>query len=236
MLAYIHSSKETAPLIRRVDTAQLLLATSLRLAKLPSAEDADGTEAAPPFAHARKVMYPEGIKARTTISRNDSLLAENVTVEEKSSIRESVIGANCQIKEGAKLSQCLLMEGVVIGKGCKLTRCILGKRCEIGEGSTLTDCEVQENLFVEPKCELFPSFFFPSSAPLNLALQLTFAAHSRGEGREAHVQRGPGGDRGGDAGGAAGNGGGRDRRDGLIGLTVWPSRVTSSRQMWWIVA
>ncbi|KJZ73139.1 hypothetical protein HIM_07523 [Hirsutella minnesotensis 3608] len=154
VLAYMHApeNKPGAPLIRRVDTAQLLLATSLQLAKLPPIEET-GPEAASPFAHAKKVAYPEGVKPRTTITKQDSLLGENVTVEEKTSIKETVIGANCQIKEGAKLSQCLLMEGVVVGKGCKLSKCILGKRCVIGDGSVLTDCEVQENLLVEPRTE-----------------------------------------------------------------------------------
>lgn len=150
ILAYIHPSKEAAPLIRRVDTAQLLLAVSLQLAKLPSIEEA-GSSSASPFAHARKVAYPDGVKPRTTITRQDCLIADNVMVDEKTSIKESVVGANCQIKEGAKLFQCLLMDGVVVGKGCKLTRCILGRRSDIGEGSTLTDCEVQENLLIEPR-------------------------------------------------------------------------------------
>ncbi|KAH7133358.1 nucleotide-diphospho-sugar transferase [Dactylonectria estremocensis] len=152
IVAYIHSGEATGPLIRRVDTAQLLLAISLQLAKLPSLEET-GSEGASPFAHARKVAYPEGVKPRTTITKQDSLVAENVTVEEKTSIKESVVGANSQIHEGAKLFQCLLMEGVTIGKGCKLTRCILGKRCVIGDNSVLTDCEVQENLLVEAHTE-----------------------------------------------------------------------------------
>ncbi|KAL7623615.1 Translation initiation factor eIF-2B subunit gamma [Parahypoxylon ruwenzoriense] len=152
ILAYIHPSHADAPLLRRVDTAQLLLSVSLQLAKLPSLEET-GPDTASLFAHSKKVAYPEGIKPRTTITRQDCLIADNVMVEEKTSIKESVVGANCQIKEGAKLFQCLLMDGVVVGKGCKLTRCILGKRSEIGEGSTLTDCEVQENLLVEPRTE-----------------------------------------------------------------------------------
>ncbi|KAL7794198.1 hypothetical protein V8C37DRAFT_71524 [Trichoderma ceciliae] len=154
ILAYVHSHKEqvAGSILRRVDTAQLLLAVSLQLAKLPSVEEA-GSETPSPFAHPKKIAYPEGVKPRTTITKHDSLIAENVTVEEKTSIKETVIGAGCQINEGAKLSQCLLMEGVVVGKGCKLTRCILGKRCIIGAGSVLTDCEVQENLLVEPRTE-----------------------------------------------------------------------------------
>ncbi|KOS22403.1 Translation initiation factor eIF-2B subunit gamma [Escovopsis weberi] len=155
ILAHIHPSKaqqEPGSILRRVDTAQLLLAVSLQLAKLPSVEEV-GPEAASPFAHPRKIAFPEGVKSRTTITKQDSLIGENVTVEEKTSIKECIIGANCQIQEGAKLSQCLLMEGVVVGKGCKLTKCILGKRCVIGDGSVLTDCEVQENLLVEERTE-----------------------------------------------------------------------------------
>ncbi|KAI1337326.1 nucleotide-diphospho-sugar transferase [Xylariaceae sp. FL0016] len=152
ILAYRHPSRIDAPLLRRVDTAQLLLNVSLKLAKLPPVEET-GLEVASPFAHSRKVAYPEGVKPKTTITRQDCLIADNVMVDEKTSIKESVIGANCQVKEGAKLFQCLLMDGVIVGKGCKLTRCILGRRCNIGEGSTLTDCEVQENLLVEAKTE-----------------------------------------------------------------------------------
>ncbi|KKA30685.1 hypothetical protein TD95_003361 [Thielaviopsis punctulata] len=150
--AYVHPLDPMGPIIRRVDTAKLLLHVSLQLAKLPAIEEV-GAEAASPFAHARKVAYPEGVQSRTTITKVDSLVADNVTVEEKTSIKECVVGANCQISEGAKLVQCLLMDGVKIGKGCKLTRCILGKRCVIGDGSVLTDCEVQENLLVEPHTE-----------------------------------------------------------------------------------
>lgn len=158
MLAYVHSDKDqqAGTIVRRVDTAQLLLAISLQLAKLPSVEEA-GPEAASPFAHSRKVAYPEGVKPRTTITKQDSLIGDNVTVEEKTSIKECVIGAGCQIQEGAKLSQCLLMDGVVVGKGCKLTKCILGKRSVIGDGSVLTDCEVQENLLVEPRSKFTQS-------------------------------------------------------------------------------
>lgn len=161
-----HSAPAPAPapaIIRRVDTSQLLLQVSLQLAKLPSLEETGGSETASPYAHVRKVAYPEGVKPRTTITKADSLVADNVTVQEKSSIKECVIGANCQINEGAKLIQCLLMDGVVIGKNCKLTKCILGKRSEIGEGCVLTDCEVQENMLVERKTEAKDEKFMSSS-------------------------------------------------------------------------
>jgi len=122
-----------------VDTAHITAIRLVQLAKLESIENL-GREDPVPFAHQSKIAYPEGIASKTTVTRPDCLLAENVTVEEKCSIKESVIGANCQIKSGAKLTRCVLMDGVVVGKGCKLTGCILGKRSVIGEDSVLVDC------------------------------------------------------------------------------------------------
>jgi translation initiation factor eIF-2B subunit gamma len=191
MLAYIHPSTSTAPLIRRVDTAQLLLQISLQLAKLPSLEETGPDAPASPFAHARKVAYPEGVKSRTTITKQDSLVADNVTVQEKTSIKECVVGANCQIGEGAKLSQCLLMDGVVVGRNCKLTKCILGRRSELGEGCVLTECEVQENLLVEAKSEFTFSYLFFSRDYRVYDVRSKFAnilvSHSRSKRRKVHV-------------------------------------------------
>ena len=143
MLAYIHPSDPMAPLIRRVDTAALLLSVSLRLAKLESIEEV-GKPASSPFAHAHKIAHPSGIAQRCTVSKNDCLLAENVSVEEKCVIKESVIGANCTIKTGARLMRCVLMDGVVVGERCQLTGCILGRRSQVGQGCVLKECEVQE--------------------------------------------------------------------------------------------
>jgi translation initiation factor eIF-2B subunit gamma len=150
ILAYVHPSQSAAPLIRRVDTAPLLLLISLQLAKLESIEEV-GKAASSPFAHPNKVAYPAGIAGKCTITRPDCLFADNVKVEEKCAVKECVIGANCQIKEGAKLTRCVLMDGVVVGKGCKITGSILGRRSEIGENSVLQDCEVEDNMRIEPK-------------------------------------------------------------------------------------
>ena len=143
MLAYIHPSKADAALIRRVDTAALLLSVSLRLAKLDSIEDV-GRQSASPFAHVQKIAFQAGVAQRCTVTKADCLLADNVTVEEKSVIKESVIGTNCHIKSGARLTKCVLMDGVVVGERCQLTGCILGRRCQIGKESVLKECEVQE--------------------------------------------------------------------------------------------
>lgn len=158
ILAYVHPSKVGDSLIRRVDTAPLLLSVSLQLAKL-EAIDAVGRAASSPFAHTSKVAASAVVPQRATVTSQDCLIAENVMVEEKCSIKECVVGANCQIKLGAKLTRCVLMDGVVVGKGCKLTGCILGRRSVIGEESILQDCEVQENLEVIPQSKFRPCVF-----------------------------------------------------------------------------
>ncbi|KAK2751082.1 hypothetical protein FQN57_000157 [Myotisia sp. PD_48] len=153
ILGYLNPSNTSAPLIRRVDTSSALLSLSLYLAKLESIIDlnlqlptpispSSGT-LHPPLAHQNKIAYPAGIAPRCTVTKADCLLAENVTVEEKCSIRESVIGANCHIATGARLTKCLLMDGVVIGERCQLVGCIIGRRSKIGRDSVMKDCEVQ---------------------------------------------------------------------------------------------
>jgi translation initiation factor eIF-2B subunit gamma len=151
ILAYINPTSLTAPLVRRVDSSALLLNVSLLLAKLESVEEAGPS--ASPFAHNQKISYPAGVAQRCTITKADCLLADNVMVEEKCSIKESVIGANCQIATGARLTRCLLMDGVMVGEKCQLTGCILGRRSKIGRDSTLKDCEVQDGNIVPDETE-----------------------------------------------------------------------------------
>jgi translation initiation factor eIF-2B subunit gamma len=165
LLAYVQPSDPAAPLIRRVDTAHLLLSVSLRLAKLPSVEEA-GRDAASPFAHQAKIAHKESIPKRCRVEAENSLLAENVVVEEKCNIKESVIGPNCRIGEGVRLLRCLLMEGVDIGAYAQLTDCILGRRCKVEGGppkgddrTVLTKCEVQDGQVVEWGSELISCSF-----------------------------------------------------------------------------
>lgn len=143
MLAYVHSSQPSAPLVRRIDTSALLLSVSLHLAKLESVEEV-GRVAASPFAHNHKVAYPAGIAQRCTVTKNDCLLESGVTVAEKCVVKETVVGANCHIASGARLTRCLIMDGAVVGERCQLTGCIVGRRSKIGRESVLKDCEVQD--------------------------------------------------------------------------------------------
>lgn len=156
MLGYIQPSDPTLPLIRRVDTAHLLLNISLRLAKLPSLDSDEATTPPSPLSHTSKVAPSANVDEHCRIEKADSLIAENVTVEKHALIKESVIGANCTIGEGVKLTRCLLMDGAAVGSYCQLTGCILGRRCKIeggermhsGDRTNLKDCEVQDGYVV----------------------------------------------------------------------------------------
>ncbi|KAF1986798.1 eukaryotic translation initiation factor-like protein subunit eIF2B-gamma [Aulographum hederae CBS 113979] len=143
------------PLIHRVDTAPLLLNISLRLAKLPSLSSLPKSSVPNPYSHTLKVADNSPIPSRCRVEADDSLLAENVTVEETCAIKESVVGPNCHIGTGAKLNKCLLMDGATVGEYVQLTGCILGRRCKIEGGpktdqgkTVLQDCEVQEGYVV----------------------------------------------------------------------------------------
>ncbi|KAF2740584.1 hypothetical protein EJ04DRAFT_424131 [Polyplosphaeria fusca] len=169
ILAYIQPPEPSTPLIRRVDTTPLLLTISLRLAALPPASPN-------PFSHASKVAPGTNIPTRCRIDTATTLVAENVVVEEKVSVRESVIGANCIIGEGARLVRCLLMEGAVVGSGVVMEGCVVGRRGKVegrptegekeAEGTVLVGCEIQDGWVVEwgteAKNEKFMRFDLPS--------------------------------------------------------------------------
>ncbi|KAJ5948341.1 hypothetical protein N7466_001356 [Penicillium verhagenii] len=149
ILAYVQ--RGSSPFVRRVDSTSILLSTSLRLAKLESIEEAG--DKASPFAHNQKIAHPAGVAQRSTVTKSDCLLGENVTVEEKCVIKESVIGANCHISTGARLTRCLLMDGAVVGPRAVLSGCVIGKRAKIGREAQLKDCEVQDGNVVEDEAD-----------------------------------------------------------------------------------
>ncbi|RAL02217.1 translation initiation factor eIF-2B gamma subunit family protein [Aspergillus ibericus CBS 121593] len=159
ILAY--TTKPSKQLIRRVDSSALVLAMSLRLAKLESIEEV-GRAAASPFSHVSKIATPEGVASKSIVTKGDCLLGSNVTVEEKCVIKESCISANAKICSGARLTRCLIMDNAVIGPKCVLTGCIVGRYSQVGRESMLKDCEVQDGVVVEEetdaKNEQFMSF------------------------------------------------------------------------------
>ncbi|KAI4274966.1 MAG: hypothetical protein L6R38_005999, partial [Xanthoria sp. 2 TBL-2021] len=93
-LCYLHPSSSSSPsqqtIIRRVDTTPLLLSLSLHLASLP-------TDSPSPLATKQKIHPTVTIAARTTISPTDVLIGANTTINQFTTIKNSVVGANCVI-------------------------------------------------------------------------------------------------------------------------------------------
>ncbi|KAF2396436.1 hypothetical protein EJ06DRAFT_534156 [Trichodelitschia bisporula] len=155
LLAYVHPDNPEGPVIRRVDNVALLLAISLRLAKLPSVAEAGSKAAAGPYAHAAKIAASATLGKQTRVETESSLVAENVTIGERTNIKESVIGVGCEIGSGVRMQGCLLMDGVVVGDNVTLAGCVVGRRAKVEGGArtdraktSLKECEVQEGFLV----------------------------------------------------------------------------------------
>ena len=148
-LSYIHPRPSTQ-LIRRVDTSDLLLSTSIRLAALPptNAPPVDGNPT--PHSHMDKISTdPSLIAPHTTIHMSTTLIAPNTSVATHCTIKTSCVGYNCVIGEGVKIAGSILMDNVQVKSKVNLQGCILGRRCVIGVGAKLEGCEVQEGFRVE---------------------------------------------------------------------------------------
>ena len=147
-LGYLHQGGKERPMVRRIDSTALLLSMSLRLAKLDATTTPDH-----PYVHDAKIASPELIAQRTTITKNDTLIGANTTVEPKVLIKESVIGSNCKISSGARLTKCVVMDGVEIGERCTLIGCVVGRNVRVGRESELRECEVQSGHVIAAKTE-----------------------------------------------------------------------------------
>ncbi|KAL9604100.1 MAG: hypothetical protein Q9219_000688 [cf. Caloplaca sp. 3 TL-2023] len=142
-LAYIHPT--TTPLIRRIDTAALLLHASLHIATLSPSSS--------PLAHPQQIHPTCTIAPRTTVSP-DVLLGPNTTVNLHATIKNSVVGANCTIGAGARLMRCVLMDEAEVGEKAVLTGVVVGPRARVGRECRLGEgCEVQPGFLVEEGTE-----------------------------------------------------------------------------------
>lgn len=128
--------------IRRVDTIQLYLFTSLYLAS-PSV----------PSNH--KIHPSASIDPKAFLSRMDCLIAAKVTIAEKAVVKRCVLGYGVTIAKGAKLLGCVLMDGASVAEGASLEGCAVGRHAIIGVGAKLKDCQIAEGFFVEEDSESF---------------------------------------------------------------------------------
>ncbi|KAG8528952.1 uncharacterized protein KY384_006641 [Bacidia gigantensis] len=149
ILSYVHPSGSNQ-LIRRVDTAALLLSTSIRLAALPPTISPPADASPTRLSHPTKISADSSLIApRSTIDEKTSLIAPNTSIATHCTIKSSCIGANCLIGVGVRIINSILMDGAQVDDQVSLQGCILGRRCTIGKGSKLEGSEVQEGYRVE---------------------------------------------------------------------------------------
>jgi len=79
----------------------------------------------------------------------DSLVGENVSLLDKSSVKKSIVGRGCTIGKASKVLNSVLMERVSIGEHAKIENCILTHGVVIGDRVELKDCEVESGTVIE---------------------------------------------------------------------------------------
>lgn len=143
----------SAAFIRRVDTIQLYLFTSLYFA-------------GPSVPSSREPHVSASIDPKASVSRTDCLIAAKVSIAEKAVIKRSVLGHGVSIGKGARLLGCVLMDGASVAEGANLEGCLVGRHAVIGAGSKLKDCQVAEGFFVGEESQ-----FLKLSLPFAISLK-----------------------------------------------------------------
>ncbi|KAJ6263512.1 hypothetical protein Dda_2076 [Drechslerella dactyloides] len=123
----------TTPLIRRVDSLALYLATCLELARNP-------------LANEQPISSTAIIHMRANVSSIDSKVGEGSKVDEKVLVKRSVIGKNVHLSKMTKIQGSVVLDGTSIGAGTKLEGCVIGRFVKLGAGIQLTNCQVAEGV------------------------------------------------------------------------------------------
>lgn len=79
----------------------------------------------------------------------DSLVAPNVTLLDKSSVKKSIVGRGCTIGKMSKVVNSVIMEKVTLGEHVKIDNCIITNSVVIGDRVELKDCEVESGTVIE---------------------------------------------------------------------------------------
>ncbi|CAN8073767.1 unnamed protein product [Agarophyton chilense] len=83
----------------------------------------------------------------------ESIVAENVTAGDRTSVKKSVVGPNCKLGSNVKINNCVLMAGVTLDDGVNLSSCIICEDATVQKGSTLKECRVASGVALPPHSE-----------------------------------------------------------------------------------
>ncbi|XP_058128246.1 translation initiation factor eIF-2B subunit epsilon-like [Anopheles ziemanni] len=69
----------------------------------------------------------------------DLVVAENSTIEEDTSIRQSVVGRGCKIGRKCRIRNSFLFDGATVGDNCVLDHCVIASGASVGAGCHISD-------------------------------------------------------------------------------------------------
>lgn len=84
----------------------------------------------------------------------DSIVGNNSSILEKTSIKRSVLGDNCKVGKRCRIVGCVILDGVEIDDEVHLENVIIGRSAKIGRKSKLTNCYVEGSYAVNEKSTL----------------------------------------------------------------------------------
>jgi len=85
---------------------------------------------------------------KTTVSAG-SMVGQDSTLGDKSTVKRSVIGRNCKIGSNVKILNSVLMDNIKVADGCYIQNCVVASGCQLLEQCSLRDCHVAANVVVE---------------------------------------------------------------------------------------
>ncbi|VDM65777.1 unnamed protein product [Strongylus vulgaris] len=90
----------------------------------------------------------------TGIHTNESLVAEDAKVAERSLVKRSIIGSRCTIGEKANIQGSVIMEGASVGKGAKVSQSIICPGAIVGDNAELTSVIVAKDQKVNASAKI----------------------------------------------------------------------------------
>lgn len=92
------------------------------------------------------------IHPRAQVS-SDSAIGIGTTIDERTTVKQSVLGRGCTVKKGARIIRSIVMDNVIIGDSTKLDNCIVGPNAQIGDRAQLKESDVGPYFVVERGAE-----------------------------------------------------------------------------------
>lgn len=73
----------------------------------------------------------------------DSVVGDNTTLGERTSVKKTVVGKDCTIGSRCRLTGCVLLNGITLEDDVVLENCIIGSGARVNSKARLTNCNIE---------------------------------------------------------------------------------------------